>query len=142
MTNQTNRLHAGLRRWACGYAADRAAVELLITHHAWLTRLDFCPFMQDLTDTSGEPITVIYWDEVRDALNRGRLTGSSSETAILRIALSLTIGDLVDLGQAMSGLDATNTAAVAQALITAAQHTDRVTLSLAPRQLPDWLREG
>jgi hypothetical protein len=132
----------GLRRWADGYSADRAAVELLITHNEWLRRPDFRRYIEPTFDAYGQQLTVIEWDRVRKAVDRGDLVASSSASQVLRIVLSLAVGVPVDLEEALTGLDATNAAAVATALVTAAQATDRVTVTLAPRQLPHWLKEG
>ncbi|XKK37261.1 hypothetical protein HFP72_20530 [Nocardiopsis sp. ARC36] len=130
-----------LRTWASGYCADRAAVDLLITHEEWLHRADFQRLMEPMVDGDGRPFTVIYWDRVSAVVNTGDLPASSSALSVLRIALSLAVGEPVDLGDALTGLDATNTAAVAAAMVTAAQADDRVKVTLAARQLPSWLRE-
>lgn len=142
MTNQNKHLIEGLRTWASGFSVDRAAVELLIAHGEWLSRRDFQRYLEPYFDAGGRPLTAIHWDRVRAALNKGALPASSSAITVLRIALSLGNGLLVDLSDVV-GLDATNTAAVAAALVTAAQHTDRITVSLAPDTPPTkWLREG
>lgn len=140
-----SRLIEGLRNWADGLSADRAAVELLITHESWLARSDFLD--RCVTETPVEelfdparPIATIDWDEAFCALVDG-LPASSSMVAILRIAVSLGTGKPVDLRDALVGLDATNAAAVATAVVTAAQAETRVNVSLAPRELPGWLRE-
>ncbi|WP_174546405.1 hypothetical protein [Nocardiopsis dassonvillei] len=139
-TQPFEELIKGLRTWASGYAADRAAVELLITHSEWLNRADFQRYMEPLFDADGQSLTVIDWDRAAAALAKGRMPASSSAVAVLRIALSLAVGKPVDLCDAMTGLDATNTAAVAVAVVTAAQAEDRVTVSLKARELPEWLR--
>lgn len=131
----------GLRRWAAGYSADRAAVELLITHDEWLRRPDFHRYMEPVFDADGQPLTVIEWDRVRKAIKRGDLIASSSALSVLRIALSLTVGLPVDLGEALTGLDATNTTAVTVAMVTAAQAEDRITVTLTEHRLPQWLKE-
>jgi hypothetical protein len=143
MTNPN--LIQGLRNWADGFSADRAAVELLIAHESWLTRRDFfdrCVDIvppEELSDPT-RPVTIIDWQETVRAL-ADALPASSSEVAVLRIAVSLGAGEPVNLQDALVGLDATNTAAVATAMVTAAQASDRVTVTLAPRQLPDWLTD-
>lgn len=142
MNTTHSELIEGLRRWADGYSADRAAVELLITHNEWLRRTDFRRYLEPVFDGYGKSITVIEWDRVRKAVKRGDLVASSSALSMLRIALSLAIGLPVDLGDALTGLDATNTTAVAVALVTAAQADDRVTVTLTERHLPDWLKES
>ncbi|MEV2276173.1 hypothetical protein AB0I72_11345 [Nocardiopsis sp. NPDC049922] len=136
----------GLRAWADGFAADRAAVELLITHGAWLSRADFLTRCVDIVPTEelidpDTPVAIIDWERVIRYLEgwEGGLPASSSEVAVLAVAASIGAGHPVDLRDALLGLDATNTAAVATALVTAAQVEDRVTVDLKPRQLPDWL---
>lgn len=142
MNNANHReLIAELRTWATGFSADRAAVELLITHGQWLRRRDFQRYLEPVFDSAGTSMTVIDWDRARKALKRGSLVASSSELAVLRIALSLAVGLPVDLSEALIGLDATNTAAVATAVVTAAQAEDRVRVTLAERQLPVWFKE-
>ncbi|WP_304452655.1 hypothetical protein [Nocardiopsis sp. YSL2] len=140
-------LTEGLRNWADGFATDRAAVELLITHQSWLTRADFLTTCVELLPTEelfapDRPIAVIDWETVTGFLTEGGLPAASSDVAILSIAASLGTGHPVDLRDALVGLDATNTAAVATAVVTAAQADSRVTVTLAPRQTPDWLRKG
>lgn len=139
----TNHLIEGLRNWADGFSADRAAVELLITHESWLTRPDFLSRCVDTIPAEelidpARPVSIIDWEETVRALADG-LPAASSMTGILRIAASLGTGEPVDLRDALVGLDPTNTAAVATAVVTAAQADDRVEITLAPRQLPDWL---
>lgn len=141
MTNQ-NSLHEGLRSWASGFSVDRAAVELLITHEEWLNRRDFHRYTEPYFDADGRPLTAIHWDRVGKALDRGAFPASSSAVTVLRIALSLALGTPVDLTTVV-GLDATNTAAVANALVIAAQHTGRITVTLGPDLPPTvWLKEG
>ncbi|SHK20088.1 hypothetical protein SAMN05421803_11578 [Nocardiopsis flavescens] len=137
----TETLAENLRTWADGDSLDMAAVELLITHGEWLTRPDFQRNLEPYFDANGRPATAIYWQKVSGALNRGSLPASSSAATVLRIALSLTNSLPVDLSDVV-GLDAANTAAVLRALAVATQHTDRITVTLAPRQLPGWLKEG
>lgn len=141
MTNQHTQLIEGLRTWASGYSADRAAVELLITHDEWLTRADFQQYMESLLDHTGQPLTVIDWEHLREAVDRNELIASSSAVQVLRIALSLAVGLPVDLGEAMTGLDATNTTAVALALVTTAQAEDRVNITHTEPRLSDWFKE-
>ncbi|QUX27896.1 hypothetical protein KGD83_21835 [Nocardiopsis akebiae] len=141
MTNPN--LVQSLRNWADGFAADRAAVELLIAHESWLARRDFLDRCVDIVPSEElsdptRPVAIIDWEETVRAL-ADALPASSSEVAVLRIAASLGTGEPVDLRDTLVGLDATNTAAVATAMVTAAQASDRVTVTLAPRQLPDWL---
>ncbi|MDE3725232.1 hypothetical protein PWG71_27955 [Nocardiopsis sp. N85] len=141
MTNQ-NSTYEGLRAWASGFSVDRAAVELLITHGEWLMRRDFQRYLEPYFDAEGRSLTAIHWDQVHAALDENTFPASSSAVSVLRIALSLALGTPVDL-TCVVGLDATNTAAVATALVIAAQHTDRITVTLGPDLPPTrWLKEG
>ena len=133
------RLHQELRNWAKGYSPDVAAVELLISHDVWTRREDFHRYLWTSYDADGRPITAIDWESLSEVRTSG-LIGSSSEMAILDIALSLATGKPISLAEVL-GLDATNTAAVASAVVRAAQHTDTVTVTLAdPDQPPIALR--
>lgn len=110
-------LPGALRANARGLNAPEAAVGLLADHQYWLTRPDFTG---EFIDTfygfaDGTPMAAICWPEVVAALDRGQLSGSSSENKILRLAASLAEGIPVDLQDAITGLDDTNL----QHLITA-----------------------
>lgn len=127
-------LHQELRTWADGCSDDAAAVELLIGHDTWLRRDDFRSYLEPGYDTDGQEITAIDWEGLLEVRTSG-LAASTSEVAILDIALSLAAGKPISLGEVL-GLDATNTAAVATALVRAAQHTDTVTVTLAAPEQP------
>ncbi|MFD6095044.1 hypothetical protein ACFVWN_17785 [Nocardiopsis flavescens] len=137
----TETLAENLRRWADGDSLDMAAVELLIDHGEWLTRPDFQQNLEPYSNSAGRPATAVDWQRIRTALKRNAFPASSSAVTVLHIALSLTTDHPVNL-MSVLGLDATNTAAVLRALAVATQHTDRITVTLAPRQLPGWLKEG
>jgi len=62
----------------------------------------------------------IDWPAAVAALEAGRLSCSSSEGQVLRIAASLAEGVPVDVREAVSGLDTTNIVLVAQAIMHAA----------------------
>ncbi len=145
MTNYTTEdMATMLRAAADGLSCDRAATELLIGHDDWLRRTDFidqCITVAESISEPGRMLALIDWGSVDRALDEGALVSSSSARAMLAIAASLAAGRPVDLRETVVGLDATNTALVATALVTAAQATDRVSVDLAPRQLPDWLRD-
>ena len=113
-------LSDALRASASGLHASEAAVGLLINHRYWLTRPDFLDELVDTFDgfTDGTPMAAICWPEAVAALDRGQLSGSSSENKILRLAASLAEGIPVDLQNAITGLDDTNL----QHLITAIRH--------------------
>ena len=113
-------LPGALRASARGLYACEAAVGLLIDHRYWLTRPDFTGEFVDIFDgfTDGTPMAAVCWPEVIAALDRGQLSGSTSENKILQLAASLAEGISVDLQNAITGLDDTNL----QYLITAIRH--------------------
>lgn len=82
-------LPAALR--ASALNACEAAVGLLVDHLYWLTRPDFTGEFVDTFDgfADGTPMTTVCWPEVVAALDRGELSGSSSENKILRLAASI-----------------------------------------------------
>ena len=103
-------LPGALRASARGLYAYEAAVGLLVDHRYWLTRPDFTGEFVDTFDgfTDGTPMAAVCWPEVAAALDRGQLSGSSSENKILRLAASLAEGISVDLQNAITGLDDIN----------------------------------
>ncbi len=113
-------LPGALRASARGLNACEAAVGLLADHQYWLTRPDFTGEFIGTFDglTDGTPMAAVCWPEAVAALNRGQLSGSSSENKILRLAASLAEGIPVDLQSAITGLDDTNL----RHLITAIRH--------------------
>lgn len=106
------------RAWARGSCALEAAVELLIQHGVWLHRPEFRRYaINYVTATYTRiPYAVIDWQAADAALVRGRMPCTGSEAAVLRIALSLADGVPVELGPAITGLDATNLARVLAAI--------------------------
>jgi len=113
-------LAGALRAAARGLFACEAAAGLLIDHRYWLIRIDFTDSYVDTftASTTGQPMAAISWPEAVAALDRGQLSGSNSETKILRLAASLAEGISVDLQNAITGLDDTNL----QHVITAIRH--------------------
>lgn len=102
------------------YSAE-AAVGLLIGHECWLCRSDF---VGEFVETgrglvSDELMAWVDWEAAVTALDSGRLAGSDSEAGVLRITASLAVGLPVDLGDALSGLDAANVVLVAVAVLAA-----------------------
>ncbi|MGQ4266449.1 hypothetical protein [Nocardiopsis changdeensis] len=140
----TAELAEGLRNWAEGYTAETAAVDLLIDHDVWLRRPDFlsrCVHqvpVSELVDPV-RPLAHIDWEHAAKALSQRAFPASSSEVGVLRIAASLAEDHPVKLRDALVGMDATTTAAVLTAIVTATGHRDRITLTLAARNRPDWL---
>jgi len=121
MTRATGPLQAALRAQAKGLHACEAATELLIGHDSWLHRADF---VDDFVDTDAGPsdgivMSAIDWPEAITALDAGRLPCSGGERRILQIAASLADGVPVDLRDALTGLDSTNTNLVAAAVLHA-----------------------
>ncbi len=95
-------------------------MKVLADHRYWLTRPDFTGEFVDTFDgfTDGTPMAAVCWPEVVAALDRGQLSGSSSENKILRLAASLAEGISVDLQNAITSLDDINL----QHVITAIRH--------------------
>lgn len=113
----------GLYTWTLQAPADRAAVELLLHHGQWLDRADFRQeFLQDIPadPVHTRALTLIHWDLVHTALRNGDLPACPSAVAVLRIALSLATREPVDLDTALTELDTVGAAAVASAVLTAA----------------------
>ncbi|MGW9555448.1 hypothetical protein ACWGSK_13170 [Nocardiopsis sp. NPDC055551] len=112
----------GLRNWAEGSCADRAAVELLIEHDRWLNRADFVRCIDVIPEAElfdpDRPVAVPDWKRISAGLAGNEFPASSSEVAILRIVLSLADNTPVCLQTALMGLDSTNAAAVVDAVIT------------------------
>jgi hypothetical protein len=110
-----------LRATADGSPALGAAIGLLIDHGLWIKRLAERPGLL-LIDYSGprpEPYG-IDWLKVVEALAANDLPASSGELRILAIAASLadTVAR-IPLGDAVSGLDATNLDRVVKAIAQA-----------------------
>ena len=104
-----------------GICAESAAVTLISAHGHFLHEPAFrriiaagsavCP---------GEPAAVIRWNAAIWALDHGRLTGSPSEKAVLRIAASIAEpGIAVRLGASLGSLDRRNIALVTDAITAA-----------------------
>ncbi|HEY5989449.1 MAG TPA: hypothetical protein VIV12_24180 [Streptosporangiaceae bacterium] len=117
-------LAALLADGADGALADMAAIQLLTSHHYWLTRADFTTafIATGHSPLSGRPLGHIRWRAAARALAAGRLPCTGSETAILQIAASLAAGLPVRLRDAVTGLDHANLTAVAGAIMTAGGH--------------------
>lgn len=115
-----DRLSAALQANAKGLLCAEAAVDLLIQQQSWLHRRDFVDSYID-TDTPTNTASVD-WTGAIAALEAGRLPCSSGEGRLLRIASSLAEGIPIDLHDAITSLDATNTALVAHAIYHAAGH--------------------
>ena len=121
--NATDRLHQQLRAHVAGLTSPAAAVDLLIAHRTWLHREDFLHRFTFTTASFNNTATRtgIDWAAAINALGHD-LACSGGEVRLLRIAASLAQGIPVDLRDAMTGLDHTNTALVARAITQAAGH--------------------
>jgi hypothetical protein len=111
-----------LRANARGLYCAEAAVRLLIGHLTWLLRGDFVGQFVEGGESivDGTAMALVDWSGAVTALEAGRLPCSGSEAQVLRIAASISEGVPVDLGEALSGLDAANGVLVAQAVLHAA----------------------
>ncbi|MGW4605568.1 hypothetical protein ACWENS_20120 [Streptomyces sp. NPDC004532] len=110
-----------LQATADGSPTLRAAIDLLTDHGLWVSRLAERPGLL-LIDYSG-PVPVAYgvdWLKVVQALEAKELPASSGELRILVIAASLAdAAARIPLGDAVSGLDATNLDRVLAAIAAA-----------------------
>jgi hypothetical protein len=122
------RLSSALRAHARGLFCIEAAVELLIGHRSWLRRDDFtATFIQTSPElTNGAVMAHVDWLAAITALDAGQLPCSGGEGRLLRIAASVADGIPVDLRNALTGLDATNTALATRAITHAAGHHPRL----------------
>jgi hypothetical protein len=113
------------------YAAE-AAVELLIGHRWWLHREDFVDAFvgTDRSWVSGAAVAWIDWTGAVAALDGGRLSCSSGEAQVLRVAASMAAGVAVDLRDALCGLDV---GAVASVVAHAGGHRDATIELAGPR---------
>ena len=100
-----------------------AAIQLLTSHHYWLTRTDFTtPFIRaGRSPLSGQALTHVRWKAAARALAAGQLP-CTGEAAILQIAAGLAAGLPVRLRDAVTGLDHANLTAVAGAIMAAGDH--------------------
>jgi hypothetical protein len=81
-------------------------------------------FVAGFVETGQEPGGAAWawvdWSGAVAALDAGRLVCSSSEQQVLRLAASLAEGVVVDVREAVSGLDAATIALVVQVIVHAA----------------------
>jgi len=121
----SEQIQAALRAGAEGLLCAEAAVELLVKQRSWLRCISFVDTYIDCPEpTDQDPIALasVDWAGALNALDAGRLQCSSGEGKLLRIAGSLAEGIPVDLRDAITSLDSTNTKLVARALFHAAGH--------------------
>jgi hypothetical protein len=119
-------LTAALRAHAAGLLCAVAAVELLIGHAVWLHRTGF---VDRFVMVQADPALVgqtalawVDWQAAADAVATGRLACSAGEGRVLLIAASIAKGVPLDLGDAVTGLDAVNCVLVARAVLAAGGH--------------------
>jgi hypothetical protein len=116
-------LAAALRAHAAGLLCAAAAVELLIGHAVWLHRIRFVDrFVTVQADAGlvGQAVLAwVDWHAAVAAVQTAQLPCSAGEGRILLIAASIAGGVPLDLGDAVSGLDAVNSVRVARAVLTA-----------------------
>ncbi len=111
--------------WAKGLLCLEAAVELLIGHELWLWREDFAHVAAlgfGWHVFTGQAMVWLDFIAAGHALESGVLPCSSSERQLLLIAASIAEGRPVDLREALSGLDETDTGLVVRAVVHAAGH--------------------
>ncbi len=113
-----------LRAWAKGLLCLEAAVELLIGHRWWLYRGDFLAIaVEPGREVFGSrEMAVVDFAAAAGALEAGALPCSGGEGRVLRIAASIAEGVLVDLREAVTGLDENNTILAVAAVLHAAGH--------------------
>lgn len=106
-----------VRAGATGLYSLEAACELVISA-GWLHRDDFNCFVStgtSITDGVAE-LAHIDWQSVISSRDAGLLSCSSGENRILRLAASIAEGILVDLNDALSGLDQASITLVVRAV--------------------------
>ena len=117
-----------MRVWAKGLLCLEAAVELLIEHAVWLRREDF---VDRFVTVQADPARVgetalawVDWQAAADAVETGSLPCSAGEVRVLLVAASIAQGVRLDLGQAVTGLNARNGVLVARAVLVAGGHRE------------------
>lgn len=104
-------LVAALIRSADGVSPMEAAVRLLADHGFWPEQLHEAGLIDLSQDEAGHTLPLyaqVRWTQALTALDRGRLTGSSSDRRMLRLAASLAVGTPVDLADGVCALDLHN----------------------------------
>jgi hypothetical protein len=106
--------------WAKGLLSVEAAVELLIGHRLWLYRDDFRAIGVEFgwEMLTGRVMAAVDFEALAGALDAGELL-CSGQGQMLRLAASIAAGVPVDLGGAVTGLDAANVGLVADAVLHA-----------------------
>lgn len=115
-------LTAALRACAAGLYPLEAGTSLLIANGTFLHRDDFTSrFITIATSISDgtTPMAAIDWDAAIAALRAGGLPCSGGERRIFELSSSLAAGTLVDLNDAVTGLDDGNIARLVTAILHA-----------------------
>ncbi|MGI5353615.1 hypothetical protein ACQEU8_36385 [Streptomyces sp. CA-250714] len=127
MTNATtgqrmepDELAQALKETAAGWPSKEAAVTLLLEHDYWVARIAYSHPDLRRTDPETGCVVDLDWQALAAGVTDGRLTSSTSQQAVLSVALSLVVpGFLLDLQRAVSSLGAFHVAAVLRAIATA-----------------------
>jgi hypothetical protein len=115
-------LTAALRAWAAGIYPLEAGVALFIANRAFLHRQDFTSRFITVATSIGDgttPMAAIDWDAAITALHAGELPCSGGERRVLELSSSLAGGTLVDLNDAVTGLDDGNITRLVTAILHA-----------------------
>ena len=115
-------LTAALRARAAGIYPLEAGIALLIANGTFLHRDDFTRrFITVATSISDgtTPMAAIDWDTAITALHAGELPCSGGERRVLELSSSLAGGTLVNLSDAVTGLDDGNIARLTTAILHA-----------------------
>jgi hypothetical protein len=118
----TDDLTAALRACAAGLYPLEAGVALLIANGTFLLRDDFTSkFIATGTSISDGTTLMadIDWDAAIAALHAGELPCSGGERRVLELSSSLAGGTLVNLSDAVTGLDDANIARLVTAILHA-----------------------
>jgi hypothetical protein len=115
-------LTAALRACAAGIYPLEAGVALFIANRAFLHRQDFTSRFITVATSIGDgttPMAAIDWDAAITALHAGELPCSGGERRVLELSSSLAGGTLVDLNDAVTGLDDGNITRLVTAILHA-----------------------
>jgi hypothetical protein len=115
-------LTTALRACAAGLYPLEAGTGLLIANGTFLHRDDFTSRFITIAASISDgttPMAAIDWHSAITALHAGELPCSSGERRILELSSSLACGTLVDLNDAVTGLDDGNIARLVTAILHA-----------------------
>ncbi len=115
-------LTTALRACAAGLCPLEAGVALLAANGTFLRREDFTGRFITTGTSISDGVTLmaaIDWDAAITALHAGELPCSGGERRLLQLSSSLAGGTLVDLRDAVTGLDDDNIARLVTAILHA-----------------------